>query len=70
VVPALPPEHPPTLFLHGALDVIVPEITMESYRDALVHDGHAVKTVIDPTAGHQWLAAGPQAITDWFAAYP
>jgi len=35
VVPNLPLNHPPTLFLHGGLDPIVPQFTMETYADKL-----------------------------------
>lgn len=70
VVPALPGDHPPTLFLHGNLDPIVTRPVMEQYRSALIRDGRSVKAVINPTAGHEWLPEGPQAITDWFNAHP
>lgn len=70
VVPGLPADHPPTLFLHGNLDPIVTRPVMEQYRSALLRDGRAVKEVINPTAGHEWLPEGPQAITDWFTAHP
>lgn len=70
IVPPLPADHPPTLFLHGGLDLVVPVPTMEAYRDALLRAGRAVRTVIDPAAGHQWLAAGPAEIPAWFAAHP
>lgn len=70
LVPALPGDHPPTLFLHGSLDPIVTVPVMEQYRHGLVRDGHEVKTVLNPTAGHEWLTQGPQAITDWFNAHP
>lgn len=70
LVPGLPSDHPPTLFLHGNLDLIVTRPVMEQYRDALVRDGHVVKTVINPSAGHEWLTEGPLAITDWFNSHP
>jgi poly(3-hydroxyoctanoate) depolymerase len=70
LVPGLPADHPPTLFLHGNLDLIVTRPVMEQYRSALVRDGRSVKAVINPTAGHEWLVEGPQAITDWFNAHP
>jgi len=70
LVPSLPADHPPTLFLHGGLDALVPLPSMESYRDALMRDGHEVKTVIDRTAGHEWLADGVRAIPEWFATHP
>lgn len=70
LVPPLPVDHPPTLFLHGLLDPIVPIVGMEQYRGALDHDGIEVKAVVSPTATHEWLPEGPQAITDWFSAHP
>jgi poly(3-hydroxyoctanoate) depolymerase len=66
----LPSDHPPTLFLHGALDTVVPIATMRLYRDALVQEGHATQTVVNAFAGHQWLPEGPQAIPAWFNANP
>jgi len=68
-VPALPADHPPTLFLHGSLDTTVPEYTAKQYYDALVGDGIAAQLVLDPTAGHQWLAVAPAKITDWFSTH-
>lgn len=70
VVPGLPADHPPTLFLHGLLDPIVPLPTMEAYRNALKRDGHEVETVINKTASHQWLPEGAQAVRDWFDHHP
>ena len=70
MVPPLPVDHPPTLFLHGLLDPIVPILGMAQYRGALAHDGIEVKAVVNPTATHEWLPEGPQAITDWFNAHP
>jgi poly(3-hydroxyoctanoate) depolymerase len=66
----LPADHPPTLFLHGGADTTVPPSTMELYRDELVAEGHTVKTVLDPNAGHEWLSAGPTEIRPWFDAHP
>lgn len=65
----LPEDHPPTLFLHGELDAIVPLYTMRSYVDeldeqALVHDA-----VLDPSVGHEWIPAAPEAIFDWFSTH-
>ncbi|MFO0577216.1 MAG: plasmid partitioning protein [Polyangia bacterium] len=69
LVPPLPDDHPPTLFLHGGLDLIVPVTTMAVYRDALRRDGTEVRTVLDPAAGHQWLPSGPSEIVGWFGAH-
>ena len=66
----LPSQHPPTLFLHGDLDVVVPLSAIQPYLDALQAEGYEASLVTDATAGHQWLAEGPQAIPAWFAAHP
>lgn len=63
----LPDDHPPTLFLHGERDDVVPIETMERYRDRLEADGHRVSSIIDPEAGHAWLPDAPEAIVAWFA---
>lgn len=68
--PMQPADHPPTLFLHGGADTTVPSSTMEMYRDQLAAEGHTVKTVLDPNAGHEWLVAGPTEIPAWFDANP
>ena len=70
ILPALPADHPPTLFLHGLLDPLIPVSTMEQYRDALSRDGREVQTVINRAASHEWIPEGPQAVTDWFNAHP
>jgi predicted esterase len=66
----LPADHPPTLFLHGGADTTVKPSTMEMYRDELAAEGRTVKTVLDPSAGHEWLTAGPAEIRAWFDAHP
>jgi poly(3-hydroxybutyrate) depolymerase len=65
-----PVDHPPTLFLHGGADTTVKPTTMTMYRDQLAAEGHTVKTVLDPAAGHEWLVAGPTEIRAWFDANP
>jgi dienelactone hydrolase len=62
----LPADHPPTLFLHGDADPVVPLWTMEKYRDQLQAEGHVVKSIIEAGAGHQWIAAAPEAVLEWF----
>lgn len=69
-VPAQAASHPPTLFLQGALDLTVPPATVEAYRDALAAAGVDTELVLDPQAGHAWIAAAPQAVWQWFAAHP
>jgi poly(3-hydroxyoctanoate) depolymerase len=66
-VPAvLPADHPPTLFVHGGADPIVPIFTMYAYRDALAALGHTTSTVVDPTFMHGWIPATPDAVGAWF----
>ena len=48
---------------------MVPISTMEAYRDQLAREGHAVQAIIDPLAGHAWLATAPEAIPAWFDRY-
>lgn len=66
----LPADHPPTLFLHGDLDVVVPITAVQPYLDALLAEGHEAKLVTDALAGHQWLREGSQVIPAWFDAHP
>ena len=68
-VPALPSDHPPTLFLHGAADNVVPPSAMTPYRDALTADGRVAQSIIDPSAGHEWLTEAETAVPDWFDAH-
>ncbi len=64
----LPEDHPPTLFLHGALDATVPIWTMTDYRDALADQGVEVVSYTKILAGHAWLDEAPDEIVDWFIA--
>ena len=68
-VPALPADHPPTLFLHGNADSVVPIGTMTPYRDQLISDGRVAMSIVNPTAGHEWLSEAVAAIPDWFDAH-
>jgi pimeloyl-ACP methyl ester carboxylesterase len=66
-IPAkLPADHPPTLFLHGAADTIVPIYTADAYASGLKKAGIETRFERDPTAGHEWLAVAPDAVTQWF----
>lgn len=69
VPPTLDAGHRPTLFLHGGADVIVPQRTMELYRDALDAVGVETDTLVVPTVGHAWLDESPSAIVDWFQSH-
>jgi poly(3-hydroxybutyrate) depolymerase len=68
-VPALPADHPPTLFVHGETDLLVPLSTMMPYRDALAAAGHDASAVVVAGAGHEWLADAVTAIPAWFDAH-
>lgn len=63
------PGHPPTLFLHGLLDPVVPIITMDAYHDKLAGVGVPVRKVVEPTALHRWIAASPGEVLAWFRRY-
>jgi len=69
VVPELPADHPPTLFAHGEEDLIVGIRTMELYTEQMARQGLAYKTVINPTAGHEWIPEAVTEIPDWFDLY-
>jgi pimeloyl-ACP methyl ester carboxylesterase len=68
-VPELPHDHPPTLFLHGGDDLVVPARTAEDYAAALAEQGTEARVVIDESAGHAWVEAAPEEIVAWLAAH-
>lgn len=71
IVPTpLPSGHPPTLFLHGDTDTVVPMSAIQPYIDALMAEGFETQLVTDATAGHQWLSEAVQAIPAWFDSHP
>ncbi len=70
LIPPLPDDHPPTLFLHGALDPVVPLWTADAYRGALEADGVATELLVEPLVAHEWIAPTPDAVREWFAAHP
>jgi poly(3-hydroxybutyrate) depolymerase len=71
VVPTpLPAGHPPTLFLHGDTDEVVPLSAIQPYLDALMAEGYETQLVTDATAGHQWLSEAVQAVPAWFDSHP
>jgi poly(3-hydroxybutyrate) depolymerase len=65
----LPDAHPPTLFLHGRRDIIVPYYTVRPYRQALERQHIETKVVVDEDAGHAWISAAPDEILTFFAAH-
>ncbi|HVH45529.1 MAG TPA: hypothetical protein VM925_24415 [Labilithrix sp.] len=71
VVPAqLPADHPPTLFVHGADDNVVPVSTTVDYRDKLAAQNTPTVTLIDEAGGHAWLSTATSAVPSWFDGYP
>ncbi|QDK39412.1 prolyl oligopeptidase family serine peptidase [Bdellovibrio sp. NC01] len=68
-IPELPVDHPPTMFLHGDNDYIVPISTMKKYYEKLKDNGVKTAVVIDPHAGHEWLDKAPEAVTKWFMKF-
>lgn len=61
-------DHPPTLFLHGKRDLIVPHRTMEKYAKLLKKNGVQVKKVIDRKAGHKWIKSTSDEVVKFFSA--
>jgi len=62
-------DHPPTLFVHGGADVVVPVSTMERYADALDEAGIEHRVVVDETVGHGWIPAAPLEVRAFFDAH-
>lgn len=65
----LPDDHPPTLFLHGVIDPIVPIWTMYPYRDRLDAQATPTRTVKSTFATHEFLPAAPGEVLAWFRAW-
>jgi poly(3-hydroxybutyrate) depolymerase len=70
VVPELPADHPPTTFLHGFIDTVVPWWSMDMYYDRLLHQGIETTRYTEPLGNHEWFAASPAIILAWFNAHP
>ncbi len=43
---------------------------MWDYHDALSERGVEVDAIVDDGALHEWIAAAPSAIVEWFDAHP
>jgi dienelactone hydrolase len=69
LVPPLPGDHPPTLFLQGGVDPLVPVWQMQAYYDALIRAGFETQAIIDPNESHGWIPASPDQILAWFTAH-
>ena len=69
-VPTLPADHPPTTFVHGFVDLIVPWWTMDKYYDQLLYQGIETTRHTEPLGNHEWMKASPGHILNWFNAHP
>lgn len=69
-VPALDPGHPPTLFLHGEVDLTVPLSTAVEYYDKLIAVGVDARLVTTPGEGHGWIPPSPEEVRGWFDQHP
>lgn len=69
-VPDLDASHPPTLFLHGEIDLTVPLSTAEEYYDELVSVGVDARLVTEPGDGHAWIPPSPDEVLTWFDDHP
>jgi hypothetical protein len=70
VVPHLDGDHPPTLFLHGGLDPVVPAWTMYLYQAELAYLGVDNEAIVNPTFLHGWIPQAPPAVLAWFNRHP
>lgn len=66
----MPDGHPPTLFLHGKDDAIVPYSSMTRYEAQLRAEGFEASIVTGEKRGHEWLPESPEAVTGWFLSHP
>ena len=70
IVPSsLPNDHPPTYFLHGFLDLVVPWWSMDLYYDRLRSEGIPTGRYTDYGAEHEWFSASPGKVYSWFNQY-
>jgi len=66
----LPADHPPTLFLHGFIDPVVPWWTMNAYHTRLQAQGIESALYTESLGAHAWFASSPARIVAWFDAHP
>jgi poly(3-hydroxybutyrate) depolymerase len=70
VIPALPADHPPTAFMHGFIDSVVPWWSMDLYYDRLLQQGIETSRYTELLGNHEWFAASPAIILAWFNGHP
>lgn len=66
----LPADHPPTKFIHGFVDLIVPWWSMDLYYDRLMYEGVETERLTISTGGHEWFPQSAPAVVDWFNRHP
>jgi poly(3-hydroxybutyrate) depolymerase len=66
---SLAANHPPTYFLHGWVDLVVPWWSMDMYYDELIDSGIPTGRTTNWLAGHEWIPEAPARILAWFNAY-
>ena len=65
----IPPNHPPTLIIHGSLDSLVPpEFGIHYHQELQRHD---IKTalLLDENTGHIWISNFNDDILHWFSLF-
>jgi len=50
--------------------ITLPIKTMQDYDARLKAAGKETRVVTDPSAGHEWIAAGAQEVVQWFESHP
>lgn len=66
----MPPDHPPTKFIHGLFDTLAPWYAMDRYYDRLLYEGIETSRLTVYYGGHEWFEQSPQAVVDWFGRHP
>tara|TARA_R110001592_G_scaffold357416_1_gene660489 strand:- start:45439 stop:46269 length:831 start_codon:yes stop_codon:yes gene_type:complete len=66
----LPADHPPTYFIHGFADIIVPWWSMDTYYDRLIWQGIETGRHTELLAGHEWLPQSSGLVLNWFNLHP
>jgi len=61
--------HPPTLFLHGTQDSLVPASTSETYHNELLSAKVTTKRVTGQGLDHTWIPGAPKEIVAWVNAH-
>jgi len=61
--------HPPTLFMHGTSDQIVPPWTSLTYFSTLQQYGIKTARHTQQGAGHQWIDQAPNLILNWISQH-